>query len=73
MCDRCADIDYPIGDVIWLPCGGPTWRYHHPGYRHRPVRRPDDTQERERVARIFREIRRPEPPTPVKGFEGIEA
>lgn len=27
MCDRCADIDYPIGDVIWLPCGGPASRY----------------------------------------------
>lgn len=27
MCQRCADIDYPIGDVIWLPCGGPSSRY----------------------------------------------
>lgn len=27
MCHRCADIDYPIGDVIWLPCGGPASRY----------------------------------------------
>ncbi len=27
MCDRCADIDYPIGDPIWLPCGGPAARY----------------------------------------------
>ena len=27
MCSRCADIDYPIGDVIWLPCGGPASRY----------------------------------------------
>ena len=27
MCDRCANIDYPIGDVIWLPCGGPASRY----------------------------------------------
>lgn len=27
MCDRCADIDYPIGDAIWLPCGGPASRY----------------------------------------------
>lgn len=27
MCERCANIDYPIGDVIWLPCGGPASRY----------------------------------------------
>jgi hypothetical protein len=27
MCHRCADIDYPIGDVIWLPCGGLASRY----------------------------------------------
>ena len=27
MCDRCANIDYPIGDSIWLPCGGPADRY----------------------------------------------
>ena len=27
MCDRCANIDYPIGDDIWLPCGGPASRY----------------------------------------------
>jgi hypothetical protein len=27
MCNRCADIDYPIGDTIWLPCGGPASRY----------------------------------------------
>ena len=27
MCDRCANIDYPIGDSIWLPCGGPASRY----------------------------------------------
>ena len=27
MCDRCALIDYPIGDTIWLPCGGPASRY----------------------------------------------
>lgn len=27
MCDRCANIDYPIGDCIWLPCGGPASRY----------------------------------------------
>lgn len=33
MCDRCADIDYPIGDCIWLPCGGPANRYTH---RRRP-------------------------------------
>lgn len=31
MCDRCANIDYPIGDTIWLPCGGPASRY--PGKR----------------------------------------
>ena len=34
MCDRCANIDYPIGDVIWLPCGG-----HASRYRGRPVAR----------------------------------
>ena len=22
MCARCESIDYPIGDPIWLPCGG---------------------------------------------------
>lgn len=27
MCIRCADIDYPIGDPIWLPCGGSPDRY----------------------------------------------
>ena len=27
MCSRCADIDYPIGDSIWLPCGGDAGRY----------------------------------------------
>lgn len=27
MCHRCADMDYPIGDVIWLPCGGSPDRY----------------------------------------------
>lgn len=30
MCDRCANIDYPIGDSIWLPCGGPSSRYRIP-------------------------------------------
>lgn len=35
MCHRCADIDYPIGDSIWLPCGGPSSRY--------PGRRPSRT------------------------------
>lgn len=27
MCERCANIDYPIGDSIWLPCGGDQARY----------------------------------------------
>jgi hypothetical protein len=27
MCDKCALIDYAIGDSIWLPCGGPASRY----------------------------------------------
>lgn len=27
MCERCANIDYPIGDSIWLPCGGSSDRY----------------------------------------------
>lgn len=27
MCDKCANIDYPIGDSIWLPCGGSSGRY----------------------------------------------
>ncbi len=40
MCHRCADIDYPIGDVIWLPCGGPASRY--PG-RQRPSRSYSDS------------------------------
>ena len=31
MCDRCATIDYPIGDVIWVPCGGPASRYRGRG------------------------------------------
>jgi hypothetical protein len=35
MCHRCADIDYPIGDVIWLPCGGPSSRYRG---KERPAR-----------------------------------
>lgn len=34
MCERCANIDYPIGDAIWLPCGGSSERY-----RARPTRR----------------------------------
>lgn len=34
MCTKCADIDYSIGDSIWLPCGGPASRY-----RGRPVSR----------------------------------
>lgn len=33
MCDKCVNIDYPIADSIWLPCGGPPDRY---GARNRP-------------------------------------
>lgn len=71
MCDRCADIDYPIGDPIWLPCGGPAWRYNNPGYRARPRQRSDDTKEIEILASIFRGLatashQKPEP------FEGVE-
>jgi hypothetical protein len=72
MCDRCADIDYPIGDVIWLPCGGPAWRYNNPSYRHTPRRRPDDTKEIELLAGIFRELSRSENQKPQTGFEGVE-
>jgi hypothetical protein len=33
MCDKCVNIDYPIGDSIWLPCGGPPSRYRTPPLR----------------------------------------
>lgn len=35
MCDRCANIDYPIGDSIWLPCGGLASRYRSKQARER--------------------------------------
>ena len=72
MCDRCADIDYPIGDVIWLPCGGPKWRYNNPGYRHRPRQRPDDSKEQAILAAIYAGIRDPKNQKPQTGFEGTE-
>ena len=71
MCDRCADIDYPIGDVIWLPCGGPPERYKSPGYRHRKYQRPDDTREVEILASIFRGLAARQSSKP-ESFEGTE-
>lgn len=72
MCDRCADIDYAIGDVIWLPCGGPSWRYNNPRYRAKPVQPRDDSRDIEILASIFRGFRRPENQKPQTGFEGVE-
>lgn len=43
MCDRCANIDYPINDPIWLPCGGSPDRYTS---RHRVGRLPPLTPNR---------------------------
>lgn len=72
MCDRCTLIDYPIGDVIWLPCGGPKWRYGNPGYRHQPKQRPDDAHDQAILAAICAGITRPEHQPPQTGFEGID-
>lgn len=56
MCERCANIDYPIGDSIWLPCGGSPERY-----RHKPVKRGwSDEDERAEfiIARLKQAIER---------------
>ena len=52
MCDRCANIDYPIGDSIWLPCGGPASRYQY--------KRPDwhEGNNDEVTANLISQIRR---------------
>lgn len=72
MCDHCVNIDYPIGDTIWLPCGGPPARYQNTAYRHRPVHRPDDTKALELLASIVRGLARPEHQRPTEPFEGVE-
>lgn len=72
MCDKCANIDYPIGDVIWLPCGGQSWRYNNPHYRHTPMQPRDDSKDIELLAQIFSGLRRPENQPPTKPFEGAE-
>lgn len=72
MCDRCANIDYPIGDTIWLPCGGPPDRYKNEAYRHRPTHRPDDTKEMELLASIFRGLASRDNQKPTEPFEGVE-
>ena len=56
MCDRCALIDYAIGDTIWLPCGGPASRYTK--RRTRPGYSDSDTTEWTRVRELVTVLNR---------------
>lgn len=72
MCDRCADIDYPINDPIWLPCGGHSSRYTSAQKVRRPFKREEDTNAWETLGKLLRGMTPPPPQKPTDGFEGVE-
>lgn len=68
MCDKCANIDYPIGDSIWLPCGGPASRY--PGRKKPMAFTEDDTEIQKKIVSTVKFVQRQQEASR-KGFEGL--
>jgi hypothetical protein len=71
MCDKCSLIDYPIGDPIWLPCGGPAERYT----KRKPMTfTEDDSHIQQKIVDTVKVIQRQQQYESLhkgKGFEGL--
>jgi hypothetical protein len=71
MCDKCSQIDYPIGDPIWLPCGGPASRY---SARKKPMAFSEaDTHIQQKISHTIQFVQQQQQQSSRKGkgFEGL--